>query len=68
MRNRLSDKVYAVTEQARHSCEVNYLCKHGADFIKSYLEKVQEKRGFLAYKKLRDDVAKIWRNNGASKN
>ena len=61
MKTRLSDKVYAATEQARHSCEVNYLCKHGAEFIKNYLEKVQEKRGFDAYIKLRDDVAKLWK-------
>ena len=61
MKTRLSDKVYQATEQERHSCEVNYLCKHGADFIKSYLEKVHEKRGFESYKKLRDDVLKLWK-------
>ena len=61
MKTRLSDKAYAETEQARHSCEVNYLCKHGGEFIKAYLEKVQEERGFEAYKKLRDDVAKLWK-------
>ncbi len=61
MKTRLSDKVYAETEQARHSCEVNYLCKHGEEFIKSYLEGVQKERWFESHKKLRDDVAKLWR-------
>jgi hypothetical protein len=27
----------------------------------AHLAGVHEKRGFLAYKKLRDDVAKIWK-------
>ena len=33
--------------------------KSGA-WIKEFLEGVKEKRGFDAYKKLREDVLKVW--------
>ena len=61
MKTRLSDKVYQATEQERHRCEVAYVAKQGVDWIKTHLAGVQEKRGFLAYKRLRDDVAELWR-------
>jgi len=65
---RISDAVYAATEQERHRHEVEYVAKQEGKWIKEYLEGVQEKRGFEAYKRLRDDVAKLWRNNGTGKN
>lgn len=65
---RRSDEVYSVTEPKRHSCEVNHVSKQSGEWIKEYLEKVKEKRGFEIYKKLRDDVKKLWRNNGTGKN
>lgn len=61
MKTRLSDKVYQDTEQHRHECEVRFVASHNAEWIKDHLEGVKEKRGFLAYKKLRGDVAKIWK-------
>jgi hypothetical protein len=61
MVKRNSDKVYQSTEQERHRCEVAYVAKQGVDWIKTHLSGVQEKRGFEAYKKLRDDVEKIWK-------
>ena len=61
MKTRLSDKVYAVTEQHRHECEVRYSLSKGADWIKTHLAGVQVKRGFVAYKRLRDDVARLWK-------
>lgn len=65
MKARLSDAVYAKTEVERHRKEVEFVASHDGDWIKSFLQGVHEKRGFDAYKQLRDDVAKIWRNNGA---
>jgi len=59
--HRQSDKVYQSTEQHRHECEARFVASHDAEWIKDHLEGVKEKRGFLAYKKLRDDVAKIWK-------
>ena len=60
MKRRL-DEVYASTEQYRHRKEVEFVASHGGDWIKSFLQGVHEKRGFDAYKKLRDDVAKLWK-------
>jgi len=65
---RMADEVYAKTEQERHSKEVEFVASHDGDWIKSFLQGVHEKRGFEAYKRLRDDVAKLWRNNGTGKN
>ena len=64
----MADEVYAATEQERHRCEVEFVAKQDGQWIKEYLEKVKEKRGFESYKKLRDDVKKLWRNNGTGKN
>lgn len=61
MKPRQSDKVYQSTEQHRHECESRFVASHKAEWIKDHLEGVKEKRGFLAYKKLRDDVARIWK-------
>jgi TorA maturation chaperone TorD len=58
---RLSDAVYAKTEADRHKHEVEFVASHNGDWIKNFLEKVKEKRGFEVYRKLRDDVLKIWR-------
>lgn len=61
MKTRLSDKVYAVTEQERHGCEVKHVCTMREKQKDLHLAGVHEKRGFDAYKRLRDDVAKIWK-------
>ena len=61
MTKRISDKVYSETEQARHSCEVNHVCTMSEKQKDAHLAGVHEERGFEAYKKLRDDVAKLWR-------
>lgn len=61
MKTMLSDKVYAEKEQDRHQKEVEFVAKKDADWIKEHLAGVKEKRGFDAYKRLRDDVAKIWK-------
>ncbi len=68
MIKRISDAVYAATEQERHRCEVEFVAKQDGQWIKEFLEKVKEKRGFESYKKLRDDVKKLWMNNGTGKN
>ena len=65
---RRSDEVYSVTEPKRHRCEVEFVAKQDGQWIKEFLEKVKEKRGFESYKKLRDDVKKLWMNNGTGKN
>ena len=48
------------TENFRHLKEVEFVSEHEGIWIKNYLEKIKEKRGFESYKKLRDDVAKVW--------
>lgn len=63
MKKRISDAVYAAAEQDRHKHEVEFVASHDDDWIKSFLQGVHEKRGFYAYKKLRDDVAKISSND-----
>jgi len=57
----MSDAVYAATEADRHRCEVEFVSSHDGDWIKEHLAGVKEKRGFDAYKRLRDDVASIWK-------
>ena len=61
MKTRLSDKVYQSTDQDRHQKEVGFVAKKDADWIKTHLAGVQVKRGFAAYKRLRDDVARLWK-------
>jgi len=61
MKTRLSDKVYQDTEKHRHECESRFVASKDANWIKTHLAGVHEKRGFQSYKKLRDDVAKIWK-------
>ena len=61
MKTRLSDKVYAATEQARHEKEVEFYSKHSEEWVNKHLKGVFEKRGFESYKKLRDDVLKLWK-------
>jgi len=60
-RKKLSDKVYAATEPDRHLKEVEFVAKQQQEWIKNYLAKVQEKRGFESYKKLREDVLRLWK-------
>lgn len=62
MKKRMSDDVYEKTEPIRHQFEVDFVASHDGAWIKSYLSGVKEKRGEAAYKGLRADVAKIWRN------
>lgn len=57
----MADAVYLATEQDRHKHEVEFVASHDGDWIKSFLQGVHDKRGFEAYKRLRDDVAKLWR-------
>ncbi len=61
MKPGISDKVYQETEQQRHECESRFVASKDADWIKTHLAGVHEKRGIDAYKKLRDDVARIWK-------
>jgi len=44
------------SEQHRHECEVREIAKKPGINIKEYLDGIQTKRGYAAYKKLRDDV------------
>lgn len=44
------------SEQYRHECEVREIAKKPGREIKEYLSGVEIKRGYAAYKKLRDDV------------
>lgn len=62
MASRISDAVYQSTEQHRHECEARFVASNDGDWIKSFLQGVHDKRGFEAYKRLRDDVAKLWRS------
>lgn len=48
------------TEKFRHAKEVEFVAEHSGAWIKEFLEGVKEKRGFEAYKKLREDVLKVW--------
>lgn len=57
----MSDDVYEKTEPIRHKCEVDFVAGHDGAWIKSYLSGVKEKRGESAYKRLRADVAKVWK-------
>ena len=52
------DETY--TEKHRHGCEVNFVAAQSGEWINAHLEGVKLKRGFEAYKKLRDEVVKIW--------
>ena len=61
VKTRISDAIYAKTEPCRHKHEVEFVSKHDKEWIKEYLEKVQEKRGAEAYNRLRNDVFKLWR-------
>ena len=60
---RISEAVYARTEPERHRCESEFVAKHDKEWIKEYLEGVQEKRGTEAYNRLRNDVFKLWKGN-----
>ena len=52
------DETY--TDKHRFRCEVNFVAAQSGEWIKSHLEGVKLKRGFDAYKKLIDEVVKIW--------
>lgn len=54
------DETY--TEKHRFLCEVKFVSEQSGEWIKEHLEGVKVKRGFDAYKKLRDEVRKIWEN------
>ena len=58
---RISDVIYARIELYWYKHEVEFVAKHDKEWIKEYLEGVQEKRGHEAYQKLRNDVLKLWR-------
>ena len=61
MKTRLSDKVYQDTDKHRHECESRFVASKDAEWIIDHLDGVQVKRGFGAYKRLRDDVARLWK-------
>ena len=61
MKTRLSDSVYSKTEQHRHECESRFVASKDAEWIKTHLAGVFEKRGESAYNKLRNDVDKLWK-------
>ena len=61
MKTRLSDKVYAVTEQHRHECEVRWCSVMSQEVFDTHLAGVFEKRGESAYNKLINDVEKLWK-------
>ncbi len=61
MKTRLSDKVYQDTEKRRHECEVMWCSVMNQKAFDAHLAGVQVKRGFDSYKKLRDDVASLWK-------
>lgn len=48
------------TEAFRHAKEVEFVAEHSGAWIKEFLEGVKEKRGSDAYRKLREDVLKVW--------
>ena len=60
-RKNLSDLIYSKTEPERHRLEVEYVAKQSNEWIKTHLEGVRAKRGELAYKRLRQDVLKLWK-------
>lgn len=53
---RISDTVYAKTEQLRHEAEVRHVAKQKVPWIREHLGKVKEKRGEAEYHKLRNAV------------
>jgi len=55
------EEIFNFSEQHRHECESRFVASHNAEWIKEHLAGVQEKRGFDSYKRLRDDVAKLWK-------
>ena len=61
MKKRISDSVYAETEPKRHRCEVNHVSKQSGEWIKEFLRMVEKRRGFDAYRDLRNDVLKVWK-------
>lgn len=58
MADRISDAVYEATEQERHRCEVEFAESKEDQWIKEHLAGVFEKRGQVAYNKLRNDILK----------
>lgn len=61
IKKRMSDDVYEKTEPIRHQFEVDFVAGHDGAWIKSFLAGVKERRGEAAYKRLRSDVAKVWK-------
>ena len=61
LKTRKSDTVYQDTEKHRHECESRFVARKDDEWIIDHLEGVKEKRGFDAYKRLRDDVAILWK-------
>lgn len=53
---RISDDVYAKTEQLRHEAEVRHVAKQKVTWIREHLGKVKEKRGEAEYHRLRNAV------------
>lgn len=61
VKKRMADDVYEKSEPIRHQFEVDFVADHDGAWIKEYLDGVKEKRGDAAYKRLRSDVAKVWK-------
>ena len=62
MKQRISDSVYAKTEEDRHRNEVEYVAKQEDEWIKAHLAGVGKLKGIEAKSKLRGDVIKLRRN------
>lgn len=52
-------------EAHRHKTEVEYVAKQSGKWIKLFLEGVKTRRGFDAYKVLREDVLNVWGKRNA---
>ena len=61
MKKRISESVYAATEPERHKKEVEFVARQSGEWIKGFLEMVEKRRGFDAYRDLRNAVLKVWK-------
>lgn len=56
-----SDPKPTYTEQFRHKTYMNFIVGHSDEWIKNYLQSAIKTIGVAAQKKLRNDVAKAWK-------
>ena len=49
------------TEKFRAECEARFVAGHNSAWIKEFLRMVEKRRGFDAYRDLRNDVLKVWK-------